>query len=399
MPFFKFEFVNCALRVIGLATLFVASTASADTVNVGVLGSFSGPYAAWGTQFRNALELFQEQHSGKVGDHEVKLVYRDVGGNEPTRAKQLAQELVIREHVQYLIGLEFTPTVLAVADVINQAKIPFVIFNSGTSSVMRQSPFYVRTGFTQWAVADPIASYAAEHGKKKAVIAVADYAPGYDALESFRHGFTQKGGQIVEEVKIPMGTNDFSSYMLRIKDAAPDSVFMFMPVGPMSVGFIKSYVDRGLLASGISLYAGAETQETDMQPLGDAAIGIQTALHYGPYLDNPENKKFFEGLTAKHGAAGLPNLASVAAYDGLAVVYHMIDATKGQKNGQAAMESIKGYAWNSPRGPVSIDAATRDIVQNIYIRQVEKGPDGKVYNKVTDTIKDVKDPWAQLNPK
>lgn len=382
-----------------VATGVALSTAAmADTIKVGVLGSFSGPYAPWGVQFRNALDLYQEQHQGKASGHDVELVYRDVGGNEPARAKQLAQELVVRDGVQYIIGLEFTPTILAVADIATEAEVPTINLNSGTSSVTRASEFLTRTGFTQWQVAAPAGEYAFDQGKKTAVIVSADYAPGKDALDSFRYGFEKKGGKILQEIKVPLGTTDFSTYLLRLQEAKPDVALVFMPVGPMSVGFLKAYVDRGLLKAGIDVYVGAEAQETDLPALGDAAVGIHSVFTYSPYQDNPENKAFVEALTKKYGAKGLPNLATVAAYDGLALVYHMIGATKGQKDGKAAMESIKGLTIQSPRGPITIDAKTRDIIQNVYLRVVEKRGDGMLVNKTLATQQAVKDPWKELNP-
>jgi branched-chain amino acid transport system substrate-binding protein len=376
--------------------LFAAGAVRAEEIRIGVLGSFSGPYASWGQHFQQAVDLWLEQHKSRVGEHTLSVLYRDVGGANPQRAKQLAQELVVRDKVHYLAGLEFTPTVLAVAEVIDQAKMPFVIFNSGTSVVTRKSPFYIRTGFTQWSVAVPEAHWVAEQGKKRAVIISADFAPGYDAIDSYTKGFTEKGGTILDTIKVPMGTTDFSSYLQRIRDAKPDSTFMFMPVGPMSVGLIKAYMDAGLRQAGIELYAAAETDDTDLPAVGDSAVGMLSALHYSASLDTPANKAFVAALTQKYGAAGLPNIASVAAYDGMAVVAKMIEAT-GSGGGEKAVEAAKGFAWESPRGPVSIDPKTRDIVQNIYIRRVEKVGD-RLINKTIQTYPAVKDPWKEANP-
>ncbi len=193
-----------------------------------------------------------------------------------------------------------------------------------------------------------------------------------------------------------MGTADFSSYLQRIRDAKPDSTFMFMPVGPMSVGLIKAYMDSGLRSAGVELYAAAETDDTDLPAIGDAAIGMLSALHYSASLDSPTNKAFVAALTQKYGAAGLPNIASVAAYDGMTVIGKMIEAT-GSGGGEKAMAAVKGFAWDSPRGPVSLDPMTRDIVQNIYIRQVEKAGD-RLINKTIHTYPAVKDPWKEMHP-
>ncbi|MHB8764051.1 MAG: ABC transporter substrate-binding protein [Deferrisomatales bacterium] len=387
-----------AVCAIGCSLLAAAPPAlAAPEVKVGVLGSFTGPYAIWGKQFQEAVELFLEQNKGMAGEHKVEVLYRDVGGANPQRAQQLAQELVVRDNVAVLAGLEFTPTVLAVADVINEAQVPFVIFNSGTSMVTRKSPFYVRAGFTQWTVATPLTKWAFQDGTKRAAIVAADYAPGHDAVAAFTKGFTDAGGQIVSEIRVPMGTTDFSSYLQRVRDANPEGVFMFMPVGPMSAGFIKSFSERGLTKAGIKLFACAETTEFDLPAIGDSALGLVTALHYGPYLDTPTNRAFVAAYQKKHGKDALPSLISVAAYDGMRLVFEMIKATGGKRDGVKAVEAVKGFAWDSPRGQVSIDPKTREIVNNVYIRRVVN-ENGVYFNKDFFVYKAVKDPWLEQNP-
>jgi branched-chain amino acid transport system substrate-binding protein len=386
-----------AAAVIAAALLAVGAPAQADEVKVGVLGSFSGAYADWGKRFQQSVDLFMEQHDKRVGEHQVTIIYRDVGGNNPARAKQLAQELIVRDQVQYLAGLEFTPTVLALADVITQAKMPFVFFNSATSDVTRKSPYYVRVGFTLWETASAIGTYAAEQGKKKGVIVIADYGPGADAVEAYTKSFTDKGGKIVDVIKIPLDTPDFSSYLQRAKDDAADALFVFMPTGPMSVNLLKGYVDRGMRASGTELYCSTETEEPALPTVGEAALGVVSALHYGPYLDNPENAAFVKAFHAKYGKDEIPNIASVAAYDGMRVVFHMVEATEGRRDGDKAMASARGFKWDSPRGPVMVDPKGRDLIQNVYIRKVEK-IDGDLGNKSMFTYHDVKDPWKEAHP-
>jgi branched-chain amino acid transport system substrate-binding protein len=391
-----------ATAAIGAATLAIALPATAvparaDEIKVGLLGSFTGAYADWGKRFQQAVDLYMEQHKDKAGSHDVKILYRDVGGNNPARAKQLAQELIVRDQVQYLAGLEFTPTVLALADVITQAKMPFVFFNSATSDVTRKSPYYIRAGFTLWATSSAVGTYAAEQGKKTGVVVIADYGPGYDALDAYTKSFTEKGGKIVDVIKIPVDTPDFSSYMQRVKDDKADAMFVFMPTGPMSVNVLKGYVDKGLHAAGTEFYCSAETEEPALPTVGDAALGVVSALNYGPYLDNPDNAAFTKAFHAKYGNEEIPNIASVAAYDGMQVVFHMIEATDGKRDGDKAMAAAKGYAWKSPRGPVSIDAKERDIIQNIYMRKVEK-IDGTLRNITIFTYHDVKDPWKEAHP-
>ena len=371
--------------------------ARGDEVKVGIIASFSGPYADWGQRFQRAIDLFMAQHQSRVGDHHVTVVYRDDGGNNPGRFKQLAQELIVRDGVQYLAGSDFTPTALAVADVITQAKMPFVIFNSATSFVMRKSPYYIRTGFTLWQTNIPATEYATEHGAKKAVIVSADYAPGIDAIDSFTKGFTDKGGKIVDVIKVPMDTTDMSSYLQRVVDDEPDTLFAFMPAGPMSNALIKGWVDRGLQAKGVKYWGAGETEEQSLPAIGDAAVGVLSALNYAPYLDNPQNKKFLAAYRAAYGKGQYPNIASVAAWDGMQVVFHMIQATDGKRDPAKAMAAASGYKWLSPRGPVLVDPQTRDLDQNIYIREVEK-VDGELRNKVLETFPMVKDPWVKLHP-
>jgi len=390
------------LRTIAVAALSYALSAAvpaqaAEPIKVGILVTTTGPYAVWGKGYQQAVELYLQQHNGKDGNPTVEVIYRDVGGDNPPRARQLAQELVVRDDVAILGGLEFTTTVLAMADVINEAKIPFVIFNSATSVVTIKSPYYVRASFTQWQVMTPLAKYALEQHYKKCAMLVADYAPGQDATDAFTHGFTAGGGTMVDTIRVPMGTTDLSSYFQRVKDEAPDCLVSFMPLGPMSSGVIKGFAERKFADAGIHLLGSGETPEFDLPAIGDAAIGMVTALHYGPYLDNPVNNAFREAMLAKYGPDGLPSLISVQAYDGMEMIFHMLKATGGKRDADKMMAAIKGYSWMSPRGPVQVDPETRELIQNIYIRRVER-VDGKLINKAFVTYKAEKDPWHELPP-
>lgn len=369
--------------------------AQADEVRVGVIASFSGPYSSWGKHIQEATELYLAQNKGVAGKHTVKVIYKDVGGNNPARARQLAEELVVRDKVQYIAGLEFTPTALAVADVATQAKVPVVINNSGTSGVLSKSPYLLRSGYTQWMVATPLAQWTAGEGGRKVFLAAADYAPGHDAIKSYRKAFTAAGGTIAGELRIPLNTADFSTYMQKVKEAQPDYVYMFMPVGPLSVAFIKAYVERGLDKAGIKLLATAETEESELPGYGGAATGIVTALHYSPASATPANQQFVAGLKQKYGQDRIPNVASVSAYDAMQMIFQMIKATDGKADGARAMAAIKSYAWESPRGPVTVDPSTRELVQNIYIRRVEK-VDQAYVNKPFKTYTAIKDPGTKV---
>lgn len=392
--------MRIAKRVAGLlcaaAAVAAAGEAAAAEIKVGLLSQFSGAYTWWGREYQRGVDLYLAQRGGKFGEHTITVLSRDEAGSNPQRARQLSQELVVRDKVQYLIGGVFTPTVLGAVDVINQTKTPYVILNSGTSSVTDKSQYYVRAGFTQWTVSIPLVQWAYDQGMKNAVVLAADYAPGHDALEAFGKTFAKLGGKVVGEIKVPMGTTDFSSYLQRVRDLKPQAVFMFMPVGPMSAGMIRSFKERELDKAGITLLVTNEAQEEDIAPIGDAALGLTSALHYSPYLDTPLNKEFVAAYKAKYGKDELPSVASVAAYDGMRLIERMVGATNGVKDGDKAMAAIKDYKWDSPRGPVSIDPRTREIVQNVYMRKVEK-IDGKLGNKVFHTYPAVKDPWHEIN--
>jgi len=388
------------LSLAAMILLAAAIQARADDIKIGVIGSFTGPYADWGHRFQEGVDLYVAQHNALAGGHHVTIVYRDDGGNNPARAKQLAQELVVRDGVQYLAGLDFTPTVFAVAEIITEAKIPFVIFNSASSVVVRKSPYFLRTGFTQWQVGVPAAQYAAKMGAKRATIIVADYAPGLDSIDAIQTAFTAAGGKVADIIKAPLGTYDYSSYIQRVKDGAPDTLFTSNPGGPMSQSLVKTYVNSGLREKDVAYWAGGgETEEQNLPNIGDAGIGLYSARTYTYLLDTPLNHAFVTAIRDKfHEAHDFPNIATVEAYDGIALVFHMIAATDGKRDGDKAIESAEGYKWDSPRGPIEIDPKTRDLIQNVYILRVEK-VGGALRNKVLFTYYPaVKDQWKELHP-
>jgi branched-chain amino acid transport system substrate-binding protein len=281
-------------------------------------------------------------------------------------------------------------------DVINEAKIPFVAFNTATSVVTDKSPYLIRAGFTQWQALYPLSQWALEQKYKTCEMFVADYAPGADAIAAFTYGFTKGGGKMLDPIRVPMNTTDFSSYFQRVHDDAPNCLVAFMPGGPMSAGTLKGFAERGFAKQGIQLMGSGETPEYDLPAVGDAALGTVTALHYGPYLDNPENKAFVQAMVAKYGsqmAGGLPSFIHVQAWDGMEILFHML---KAGGDGDKKMAAAKGYSWKSPRGPVSVDPETRELVQNIYIRKVEK-VDGKYENVAFKTYNAMKDPWHEFH--
>ena len=376
-----------------IAAVALGGAAYADTIKVGVIGPFSGPFALQGKNFKAGIDAYMAMNGKKVGNDEVEVIYRDVPQADPAQSKALAQELVVKEHVQYLAGFYFTPDAMAVTPILKQANVPMVIFNAATSAITTKSPLVVRTSFTTWQTSTPIAKVAYDAGVKKVISVVSDYGPGVDAGNAFKAGFEKQGGQVVEAVRMPLSTNDFSPIMQRIKDSGAQGVFAFLPSGPTTLGFVKAYNENGLKAGGIKLFAPVDlTQESDLPALGDAALGMQTTFHYAISHDSPENKAFVEAGDKAIGNPAELTFPAVGAFDGMHVIYKMIEATGGKQDAQKAVDAVKGLSWVSPRGPVTIDAESRHITQNIYLREVTKGADGKYYNKEIQTFEKQGDP-------
>lgn len=376
-----------------IAAVALGGAAYADTIKVGVIGPFSGPFALQGKNFKAGIDAYMAVNGNKVGNNEVEIIYRDVPQADPAQSKALAQELVVKEKVQYLAGFYFTPDAMAVTPILKQANVPMVIFNAATSAIVTKSPLVVRTSFTTWQTSTPIAKVAYDAGVKKVISIVSDYGPGVDAENAFKAGFEKQGGEVVQAIRMPLSTNDFSPIMQRIKDSGAQGVFAFLPSGPTTLGFVKAYNENGLKAAGIKLFApGDLTQESDLPALGDAALGMQTTFHYAISHDSPENKAFVAAADKAIGNPAELTFPAVGAFDGMHVIYKMIDATGGKQDAQKAVDAVKGLSWVSPRGPVTIDAASRHITQNIYLREVAKGADGKYYNKEIQTFEKQGDP-------
>ncbi|MDB5591540.1 ABC transporter substrate-binding protein [Enterovirga sp.] len=372
------------LRLAALAATLaglVAAPAVADTIKVGVIGPLSGPFGIFGKNFKAGIDAYQAKAGKTVKGHTVEFVYRDLEAIDPAKAKALAQELIVKERVQYLAGAYFTPDALAIATVIDQGKTPFVVMNAATSSITQKSPLVSRSSFTMWQITVPAAKAAIEEGAKRMVVAVSDYGPGLDAEAAFRKTFEAEGGTVTDSIRMPVRTTDFGPIMQRVKDTKADAVFAFLPSGPPTLAFVKAFIDNGLKAAGIKLITtGDLTMEPDLPALGEAGLGIISTYGYATSHDSPENKAFLADLAK----VGLPEkevvMTAVAAYDGARLLYRMIEATDGKQDPAKAMDAIKGYAWESPRGPVSIDPKTRHIRQNIYKRVVEKR-DGAYINR------------------
>ena len=359
--------------------------ATAQTVKVGIIAPFSGPFAHYGTLFKAGAEAYLASQGGKLAGQNIELIYRDEGGPNPANTKTLAQELVVKDKVDYLGGIVFSPNAFAVAPVIQESKTPMVVFNAATSDITTKSDYYLRTSYTLWQVTVPIAQHAAKKGLKKVVTAVSDYAPGIDAENAFKAEFSKQGGQVVESIRMPIRTTDFAPFAQRIKASGAQAVYVFLPGGPPNLGFVKAFNENGLRQAGIEFLGTAETDEFDLQKFGDSALGLTTAFHYSAAHDSPANNAFVAAV-AKVNKDAVTNYATVGAWDGMYVIHKMIEATAGKRDGDKAMAAAKTLKWESPRGPVAIDPATRHITQNVYLRTVEKGPGGLLINKETQSF-------------
>lgn len=379
-----------------LTTALIASPAWAnEPIRVGVIGPFTGPFSLVGKNFKAGIDAYQAIHGKSVAGRKVEFLYRDLQNPDPAAGRALAQELLSKDQVSYLAGFFFTPEALAVAPLLERAGVPLVIFNAATSVITEKSPLIVRTSFTMAQVTVPMGQIAREQNISKVVIAVSDYAPGIDTEVAFKESFEKAGGKIVDTIRIPLRTADFSPIMQRVRDSGAEAVFAFLPSGPPTLGFVKSFIDNGLKERGIRLLSlGALTQEPDLPVLGDAALGIQSTWHYSTAHEGSANKKFLDAIQRDLGSIDEITFPAVGAYDGVHLIYEMIRATKGERKPAEAIEAVKGMAWESPRGPVRIDPETRHIRQNVYLREVAK-KDGRYINKEVRTFEDQPD-WGLM---
>ncbi|HEX8111859.1 MAG TPA: ABC transporter substrate-binding protein, partial [Kofleriaceae bacterium] len=344
------------------------------TIKIGMVASFSGPFADISKQLMGGVKTYMKQHGDTVAGKKIELVTRDTTGPAPEVAKRLAQELVVQDKVDFLTGFGLTPEALGAAPVATEGKTPMVIMNAATSVITTKSPYIVRFSLTLPQVCQPLGDWAAKNGIKKVVTMVSDYGPGHDAEAAFTKAFTAGGGQVIDAIQTPVQNPDFSSFIQRVKDKQPDAVFVFVPAGQQSIAAMKAYDERGLGKAGIKLIAtGDVLDDHNLATIGDAALGAISSYHYSVAHDSPENKAFLDAYRDANGAdAGLPNFMSVAAYDSMAAIYDVIQKLDGKIDPDKAMDILKHEAFTSPRGPISIDPETRDIVQTVYLRRVDK---------------------------
>ena len=381
-----------------IALIAAAGAAKAETVNVGLIAPFSGPFAVWGKQFKQSVEAFQKVNGDSVKGHKVNIIYRDSGGINPAKTRQHAEELILRSKVRFLTGFTMTPNALSVAEIISETKIPAVIMNAATGFIVRKSPYYVRASMTVAQYVKPTAIWAAKEAKiKTAYILVSDYAPGHDAEKYFEKGFVESGGKILGKDRMALSTSDFAPFMERAAKSGAESVYIFVPAGAPSTSAIREFAKRGLKKKGVKLLAGGEVQQIFLPAIGDDVIGTISGMHYTETRNSELNKKFRKALTDLHGPKAVPDIASVGAWDGMKLIYAAIEKHGPKVTGDQAINLYKGMKWESPRGPVMIDPVERDIVQNVYLRKVVK-KDGKLVNEDFYTAKMVKDPWQLENP-
>ena len=368
---------------------------AADPVKIGLILPMSGPFASYGKQIEHGVKLYLATQGDTFGGRKVELIIKDDSpGTSGDVSKRLAQELVIKDKVDILAGFGLTPSAFAVAPVATEAKKPMVVMNAATSSVTTKSNYIVRTSMTLAQNSAPIASWAAKNKIKKVFTLVADYGPGHDAEGQFKKTFTAAGGEIVGEVRAPVKNPDFAPFLQKIKDTKPDAVFLFLPPGGETIAFMKGFKERGLGQAGIQLISTGDLPDEDiLEAIGDSALGLITAFHYSEAHKSPENKAYTQAYYKAY-PKDRPNFMSVGGYDGMRLIAEVLKKTNGSTDAEKFTEAAKGLKWVSPRGPVSIDPMTRDIVQNIYIRKVEK-VDGKLQNVEFDHVADFKDPGKQ----
>ena len=391
----KRHVLKIALGLAAAAAGAVATTAAtaADTspIKIGLILPMTGQSASTGRQIDAAVKLWVAQNGSTIAGRKVEIILKDDGA-VPDATKRIAQELIVNDNVAVIAGFGITPTALATAPIATQSKTPLVVMAAATSSITEASPYIIRTSFTLPQVTISMADWAAKNKIKKVVTLVADYGPGFDAEKFFDSQFRLDGGQVLDKLRTPMKSPDFAPVLQKVLDAKPDALFVFLPSG-QGATFMKQFAERGLDKSGIRLIAtGDVTDDDQLNDMGDVALGVVNSHHYSAAHPSATNKKFVEAFQAANKGMR-PNFMAVGGYDGIRVIYKALESSKGA-GGDALLAAMKGQIFESPRGPVLIDAQTRDIVQDVYIRKVERVPamGNGLYNVEFDVIKAVKDP-------
>ncbi len=385
----KREFLSASILALA-AVSSSAVLAQDNTFKIGLILPMTGQQASTGRQIEAAAKLYMAQHGDTVAGKKIQLIVKD-DTSVPDVTKRLAQELVVNDKVNVLAGFGITPSAFATAPIATQSKTPMVVMAAGTSSITQSSPYIVRTSFTLAQSSVAMADWAvAKGGIKKVVTLVSDYGPGHDAEKFFKDRYLFNGGTVVDTLRVPMRNPDFAPFLQKVRDAKPDGLFVFVPSGA-GAAVMKQFLERGMDKAGIKLIGpGDITDDDQLNDMGDGALGVVTSHFYSANHPSPTNKKFVEAF--KKANKGMrPNFMAVGGYDGMRVIYEALKASKGQGGGDGLLAAMKGQVWESPRGPMFIDAQTRDVVHNIYLRKVEK-VGGELHNVEFDVIKDVKDP-------
>jgi len=368
----------------------VTGAAAQDTIKVGLILPMTGPFTTTGKQVEAGVRFYMQQQNGAtVAGKKIEVILKDDGG-VPDNSKRIAQELLVNDKVNVLAGFGLTPIALAVAPLATDTKTPMVVMAAATSIVTERSPYIMRTSFAQAQNVVVIADWAAKSGFKKAVSVVSDFAPGYDSETHFKERFTQGGGEVPLALRVPLLNPDFAPYLQRARDAKPDGLYVFIPAGQAAT-FMRQFLERGLDKSGITLFGAGDITDDDLlNGMGDSMLGINTAYYYSAAHPSAKNKAFVDGVKAANNGMRA-NFFGVAGYDGMHLIYETIKKTGGKTDGDTFVAAAKGMSWESPRGPMSIDPQTRDVVHNIYLRKVEK-VNGELWNVEHATVENVKDP-------
>ena len=362
-----------------------------DTIKIGVVGPFTGPFAVAGQSFRHGIDAYMAINGNQAGGRKVEVLYRDSAGADPTLSKRLAEELVVKDKVSMLAGFYLSPEVAASAPVANAAKTPLFIVNAATPALMKMSPFFVRMGQAINQPAELAAVYSRQQGKSRGYVAVGDYGPGHIVEQSFIDKFKSEGGEIVGNVRIPLNTADFAPFAERIANANPDVLQIFIPPGAASVAFSKALAARGLTHKVLIIGQG-EAEDSDLPLFDDSIVDFKSIIYIDANAKNAENVAFADWLKKNAGPTVKPNSFSIGSFDAMHLAYKMLNDQKGKPfSGEAAMKSLPGYSWKSPRGPITIDPVTREPIQNFYLREVVKGADGVKSNRVVKV-------WEQVKP-
>jgi branched-chain amino acid transport system substrate-binding protein len=378
--------VGCA--AIALAASLITTGSAQEVVKIGLILPMTGQQASTGRQIAAAAKLYMELNGNVVAGKKIELVIKD-DATVPETTKRVTQELIVNEKVKFIAGFGITPSALAVAPLATQAKVPEIVMAAGTSIITEKSPYIARTSFTLGQSSVITADWAAKAGIKKVVTFVSDYGPGHDAEASFKERFTQAGGQVVAALRVPLATPDFAPFLQRARDAAPDAIFIFVPSG-QGAALVRQFAERGLDKAGIKIIGPGDVMDDDqLNGMGDVVLGTITAHMYSAAHPSEKNKAFVAAFQKANNFR--PNFMAVGGYDGMHLIYEALKKTNGDTDGDKLIAAMKGMSWESPRGPISIDPDTRDIVQNIYIRKVER-VNGELYNVEFTTFEAVKDP-------